>query len=39
MLPAVLVLLGDRAWWPTRPARPQGEPVRENEPAYELAGR
>ena len=39
MLPAVLVLLGDRAWWPTQPARPAGERVVETDPAYELAGR
>ena len=39
ILPAVLVLLGDRAWWPTRPSRPAGERVVETDPAYELAGR
>ena len=27
MLPAALVLLGDRVWWPHRPARPTGEVV------------
>ena len=38
MLPAILCLLGDRAWWPTR--RPRlGDQVLESEPAYELAGR
>jgi RND superfamily putative drug exporter len=38
MLPAILCLLGERAWWPTR--RPQlGSPVVEREPAYELARR
>jgi putative drug exporter of the RND superfamily len=26
-LPAVLVLLGDRAWWPTQPGRPGGRDV------------
>lgn len=26
-LPAALVLLGDRAWWPSRPGRPRGEVV------------
>jgi RND superfamily putative drug exporter len=39
MLPAILVLLGEKAWWPNRPARPVGEQVLETEPAYELAGR
>jgi len=39
MLPAILCLLGDRAWWPTRRPRPLGERVVEREPAYELAGR
>ena len=39
MLPAILVLLGDRAWWPGRRVRPPGEQVVETEPAYELAGR
>jgi RND superfamily putative drug exporter len=34
MLPAVLVLLGDRAWWPSRPKPPVGETVVESEPAY-----
>jgi putative drug exporter of the RND superfamily len=38
ILPAVLVLLGDRAWWPTRPVRPAGERVVESDPAFELAG-
>ena len=37
MLPAILVLLGDRVWWPMRPPRPRGEVVQEPEPAY--AGR
>jgi len=39
MLPAILCLMGDRAWWPTRRPRPQGEQVVETEAAYELAGR
>jgi RND superfamily putative drug exporter len=39
MLPAILTLLGDRAWWPTRRPRPLGERVLEHEPTYELAGR
>jgi len=39
MLPAILTLLGDRAWWPTRRPRPLGRRVVEDEPAYELAGR
>jgi putative drug exporter of the RND superfamily len=38
MLPAILCLLGDRAWWPTRP-QTLGQPVLEPEPAYALAGR
>lgn len=28
MLPAALVLLGERVWWPTRPTRPAGDVVR-----------
>jgi RND superfamily putative drug exporter len=39
ILPAVLALLGERAWWPRRPVRPRGERVVETDPAYELAGR
>jgi RND superfamily putative drug exporter len=39
MLPAALVLLGDRAWWPRRPAAPVGRMVEESDPAYALAGR
>jgi len=27
MLPAALVLLGERVWWPRRPAAPLGEVV------------
>jgi RND superfamily putative drug exporter len=37
MLPAVLVLLGDRAWWPSRPATPVGEPAEETDAAYALS--
>jgi putative drug exporter of the RND superfamily len=37
MLPAILVLLGERAWWPSRPTPPAGEPVVETEPAYALS--
>ena len=39
MLPAILCLLGDRAWWPTKRPRPAGERVIEREPAYDLAVR
>ena len=31
MLPAILVLAGDRIWWPTGPGRPRGERVAEVE--------
>jgi putative drug exporter of the RND superfamily len=36
MLPAILVLLGDRAWWPSgeRALQPVGELVEERDPAY-----
>ncbi|MGY2704146.1 MMPL family transporter [Nocardioides sp. HB32] len=34
MLPAILVLLGDRVWWPLRPRAPRGDVVAEPEPAY-----
>jgi RND superfamily putative drug exporter len=34
MLPAILVLLGERVWWPSRPSRPRGGVVTEREPAY-----
>jgi RND superfamily putative drug exporter len=27
MLPAILVLLGERTWWPTRPARADGTQI------------
>ncbi len=33
MLPAALVLLGERAWWPVRPGGPAGERVRPPEAA------
>ncbi len=33
MLPAVLVLVGDRIWWPTGPGRPHGERVAEVDDA------
>jgi putative drug exporter of the RND superfamily len=39
MLPAILCLLGDRAWWPMRRPRPLSRRLVEDEPAYELAGR
>lgn len=35
MLPAILVLLGDKVWWPWKPRRPQARVVDEPEPAYE----
>jgi RND superfamily putative drug exporter len=37
MLPALLVLLGNRAWWPTRSKAPAAQPVLEPEPAYAMA--
>jgi RND superfamily putative drug exporter len=36
ILPAALVLLGERAWWPSRPSRPRGEVV-EPEPESAMA--
>jgi len=33
ILPAALVLLGRRAWWPGRVVRPDGEPIAVAEPA------
>jgi RND superfamily putative drug exporter len=39
MLPAILTILGDRAWWPSHRPRPVGERVVEHEPAYEPVGR
>ncbi|WP_426242116.1 MMPL family transporter [Nocardioides sp. LHG3406-4] len=37
MLPAILVLLGERAWWPVR--SPRRDEAVEEEATYELAGR
>ena len=34
LLPASLVLLGERVWWPGRIAAPAGTPVEEPQPAY-----
>ncbi|MFC7494832.1 MULTISPECIES: MMPL family transporter [unclassified Nocardioides] len=34
ILPATLILLGDRVWWPWRPPQPRGDQVIEREPAY-----
>jgi putative drug exporter of the RND superfamily len=35
MLPAAMVLMGDRVWWPRRPRPPAGTTVvAEPEPAY-----
>ncbi|HEX6149448.1 MMPL family transporter [Nocardioides sp.] len=39
MLPAVLVLLGEKAWWPRRPEAPRGEVVEEVDPAYAVSVR
>jgi RND superfamily putative drug exporter len=39
ILPAVLVLLGERVWWPWRPRRPLGRQVDEPEPAYAVTTR
>ncbi|HTW13549.1 MAG TPA: MMPL family transporter [Nocardioides sp.] len=36
LLPAALVLLGERAWWPRRPVRPRGQLVVETDPAYDV---
>ncbi|GAB2880137.1 MMPL family transporter [Nocardioides pacificus] len=35
-MPAILVLLGDRVWWPTRPRPPVGRTVVEPESAQQL---
>ena len=37
MLPASLVLLGERAWWPGRPQQPSGDVVAP-EPESAMAG-
>jgi putative drug exporter of the RND superfamily len=34
ILPATLVLLGEKVWWPWRPRQPRGQQVVEREPAY-----
>ncbi len=39
ILPAALALLGERAWWPRRRRRPQGEWVEESHQAFTMAGR
>ncbi|WP_243732002.1 MMPL family transporter [Nocardioides ochotonae] len=39
LLPAALVLLGERAWWPRHPRPAAGEPVAEPDPAYALSHR
>ena len=39
MLPAVLVLLGERAWWPHHPQPPRGDVVTEVDPTYVLNSR
>ncbi|SDC61892.1 MMPL family transporter [Nocardioides lianchengensis] len=38
LLPAALVLLGERAWWPSRPTPPRGEPVVETDRAFAEVG-
>jgi RND superfamily putative drug exporter len=38
LLPAALVLLGERVWWPSRVEAPVGSPVEEPLPAYVPAG-
>ena len=38
MLPAILVLLGERAWWPSAPKPPVPEVQVEREPAYAVVG-
>ncbi len=34
MLPAILILMGDKVWWPWKPRPVRGEVVAEPEPAY-----
>jgi RND superfamily putative drug exporter len=34
MLPAILVLMGDKVWWPWKPRHPQARVVEERDPAY-----
>jgi len=36
LMPAAMVLLGDRAWGRSQGRSPEGEQVRESDPAYEL---
>lgn len=38
LLPAALVLLGERAWWPSRPRRPRGTVVVETDRAFAEVG-
>ena len=38
MLPSILVLLGERAWWPTTPQAPVSQAQEEREPAYATVG-
>ena len=38
MLPAILVLLGEKAWWPSRPAGPVGERVRRDRAGLRAGG-
>jgi RND superfamily putative drug exporter len=38
LLPAALVLLGERAWWPSAPRRPRGDVVVETDRAFAEAG-
>jgi RND superfamily putative drug exporter len=42
LVPALTFELGERTWWPPRPARrypPAGGPIREGEPTSEMAAR
>src|SRR6478735_1349753 len=38
MLPSILVLLGERAWWPSMPQAPVSGAQEEREPAYATVG-